>query len=45
MIKQIKPFINGLSDHHTQIISLHKINITPQQNFPKKKSRLINDKR
>jgi hypothetical protein len=44
MIKiEIKHFINGLSDHDAQIICLHKINITPQQKFPKKNSRLIND--
>jgi hypothetical protein len=40
---QIKPFINVLSDHDAQIICLHKINLTPQQNFPKRKSRVIND--
>jgi hypothetical protein len=40
---EIKPFINGLSDHDAQIICLHETNIIPQQNLPKKKSRLIND--
>ena len=40
---QIRPLINGLSDHDAQIICLHKANITLQQNIPKKKSRLIND--
>jgi hypothetical protein len=40
---EINSFINGLSDYDAQIIYLHKTNITPQQNFPKKKSRLIND--
>jgi len=40
---EIKPFINGLPDHDVQIICLHKSNITSQQNFQKKKSRLIND--
>jgi hypothetical protein len=34
---EIKPFINGLSDHDAQIISLYQINIIPQQNSPKKK--------
>ena len=33
---EIKPFINGLSDHDTQIICLHKSNLTSQQNFQKK---------
>jgi hypothetical protein len=32
---EIKLFINGLSDHDAQIIRLHKINITSQQNFQK----------
>ena len=40
---EIKPFINGLSDHDAQIICLHKTNIIPQLKFSKKKSRLIND--
>ena len=40
---EIKPFINGLSDHDVQIICLYKSNITSQQNFQKKKSRLIKD--
>jgi hypothetical protein len=40
---QIKPFINGLSDYDAQIICLHKTNVTPQQKFPKRKSRLINE--
>jgi hypothetical protein len=40
---QIRPLINGLSDHDAQIICLQKANITLQQNLPKKKSRLIND--
>ena len=34
---EIKPFINGLSDHEVQIICLYKYNITSQQNFQKKK--------
>jgi hypothetical protein len=34
---EIKPFINGLSDHDAQIICLCKTNITPQLNFQKKK--------
>ena len=34
---EIKPFINGLSDHDAQIICLHKTNIIPQQKFSKKK--------
>jgi exonuclease III len=40
---QTKPFINGLSDHDAQIICLHKINLISQQNFLKRKSRVIND--
>ena len=39
---EIKPFINGLSDHNAQIVCLHKINITSQQNFQKRISRLVN---
>jgi len=40
---QIKPFINGLSDHDAQIICLHNVNIGLQQNVSKKKTRLINE--
>ena len=34
---QIKPLINGLSDHNAQIICLHKTNLIPQQRSPKRK--------
>jgi hypothetical protein len=40
---QIKPFVNGLSDHDAQIICLNKIEPIPKQKAPKIKSRLIND--
>ena len=40
---EIKPFINGFSDHNAQIVCLHKINITSQQNFQKRISRLVNE--
>jgi hypothetical protein len=40
---QIKPFVNGLSDHDTQIINLNKINLIPKQKVPKIKFRSIND--
>ena len=36
-------YVNGLSDHDAQIISLNKINLTPKQKAPKIKLRLIND--
>jgi predicted transcriptional regulator len=41
---QIKPFVNGLSDHDAQIIKLNKINLIPKQKVPKIKLRLISDK-
>ena len=40
---QVKPFINGLSDHDAQIICLQNVNIGFQQNVSKKKTRLINE--
>jgi hypothetical protein len=40
---QVKPFINGLSDHNAQIICLQNANIGLQQSVSKKKSRLINE--
>jgi hypothetical protein len=40
---QVKPFINGLSDHDAQIISLQNANIGLQQTVSKKKSRLISE--
>jgi len=39
---QIKPFINGLSDHDAQFIGLHKIDLISQQKFSKRKLRIIN---
>jgi hypothetical protein len=39
---QVKPFINGLSNHDTQIICLENANIGLQQSDSKIKSRLIN---
>ena len=41
--KQVKPFINGLSDHDAQIICLQNANIGLQQSASKKKSRLIDE--
>jgi hypothetical protein len=40
---QVKPLINGLSDHDSQIICLQSANIGLQQTFSKIKSRLINE--
>jgi hypothetical protein len=40
---QVKPFINGLSDHDAQIICLQNANIGLQQSVSKIKSRLINE--
>ena len=40
---QIKPIINGLSDHDAQIIYLNKINSKSQPKFPKKKVRTLNE--
>jgi len=40
---QIKPIINGLSDHDDQIIYLNKINSMFQPTFPKKKVRTLNE--
>jgi hypothetical protein len=34
---QVKPFINGLSDHDALIICLQNVNIGLQQNVSKKK--------
>jgi hypothetical protein len=39
---QVKPFINGPSEHDAQIICLQNVNIGLQQNVSKKKTRLIN---
>ena len=40
---QVKPFINGLSDHDAQIICLQNSNIGFQQSVSKKKIRLGNE--
>ena len=40
---QVKPFINGLSDHDAQIICLQNANIGLLQSVSKTKSRLINE--
>jgi len=40
---QVKPFINGLSDHDAQIICLQNANIGLQQSVRMIKSRLINE--
>jgi hypothetical protein len=40
---QVKPFINGLSDHNAHIICLQNANIGLQQSVSKKKSRSINE--
>jgi hypothetical protein len=40
---QVKPFINGLSDHDAQIICLQNANTGLQQSVSKKKSRLISE--
>jgi hypothetical protein len=40
---QVKPFINGLSDHDAQIICLQNANSGLQQSVSKKKTRLINE--
>jgi hypothetical protein len=40
---QVKPFINGVSEHDAQIICLQNVNIGLQQNVSKKKTRLINE--
>jgi hypothetical protein len=37
------PFINGLSDHDTQITYLHQVNIVPQKAVQKRKLRLFNN--
>jgi hypothetical protein len=40
---QIKPLINGLSDHDAQIICLNKTKLISKRKVPKIKLRLIND--
>ena len=40
---EIKPFVNGLSDHDAQIISLQKKNVTLPHTSQIRKSRLINE--
>jgi len=40
---QVKPSINGLSDHDAQITCPHNANIGLQQSVSKIKSRLINE--
>jgi hypothetical protein len=40
---QVKPFINGLSDHDAQIICLQNANIGLQQIVSKIKSKSINE--
>ena len=39
----VSPFVNGLLDHDTQIISLDNIKSLALHSFPKKKLRIIND--
>ena len=40
---QIKPFINGLSDHDAQVLCLTKLKLSFKQKAPRTQSRLIND--